>query len=111
LSLRSSPVFSIPRSRSAEGTDAESGTEAISPAGRASAGCSPGARHLPRRDLARGLRLGWLCHRRSSWSSRSWAWRRTNLPRSRAAARGAQKSAVIRDALPLPGHHSIGLPE
>jgi pimeloyl-ACP methyl ester carboxylesterase len=39
------------------------------------------------------------------------AWRRTNLPRSRAAARGAQKSAVIRDALPLPGHHSIGLPE
>ena len=30
LSLRSSPVFSIPRSRSAEGTDAESGTEAIS---------------------------------------------------------------------------------
>jgi hypothetical protein len=30
LSLRSSSVFSIPRSRSAEGTDAESGTEAIS---------------------------------------------------------------------------------
>ena len=30
LSLRSSSVFSIPRSRSAKGTDAESGTEAIS---------------------------------------------------------------------------------
>jgi hypothetical protein len=30
LSLRSSSVFSIPRSRYAEGTDAESGTEAIS---------------------------------------------------------------------------------
>ena len=30
LSLRSSSVFSIPRSRSAEGTDAESGTEAVS---------------------------------------------------------------------------------
>jgi hypothetical protein len=30
LSPRSSSVFSIPRSRSAEGTDAESGTEAIS---------------------------------------------------------------------------------
>src|SRR5260370_39635553 len=30
LSLRSSPVFSIPRSRSAEGTDAEAWTEAIS---------------------------------------------------------------------------------
>ena len=30
LSVRSSSVFSIPRSRSAEGTDAESGTEAIS---------------------------------------------------------------------------------
>ena len=30
LSLRSSSVFSIPRSRSAKGTDAESGTEAMS---------------------------------------------------------------------------------
>jgi hypothetical protein len=52
LSLRSSSVFSIPRSRSAEGTDAESGTEAIS---------------LKRKESG-GLPIAFGCTRSKTWS-------------------------------------------
>src|ERR1700746_1768335 len=46
LSLRSSSVFSIPRSRSAEGTDAESGTEDISLKRKESGGLPIGGKAL-----------------------------------------------------------------